>query len=204
VSSTRCPADTSFSLPHIIGRMEGQTPHPTQGLQGSVFRRDTLADVPSTERPRAQFAFQNLMAHGILQFTLGITFFYVLHQCESQYIRCRGSYAFSQHRSAGLVHQAEHSPERATQYSLMPYSTVGSFRPRPLHQKEKGLWRETVLGPPPNAMDDIFTVYFCLGRNNDPSAGSPTKTLLQLLLPLNDKVQWTSHGVEGGKPPSSP
>ena len=27
---------------------------------------------------------------------------------------------------------------------------------------------------------------------NDPSAGSPTETLLRLLLPLNDKVQSTS------------
>ena len=27
---------------------------------------------------------------------------------------------------------------------------------------------------------------------NDPSAGSPTETLLRLLLPLNDKVQTTS------------
>ncbi|KAK8660510.1 hypothetical protein V6N13_051436 [Hibiscus sabdariffa] len=31
------------------------------------------------------------------------------------------------------------------------------------------------------------------GFDNDPSAGSPTETLLRLLLPLNDKVQWTSH-----------
>ncbi|KAG6384049.1 hypothetical protein SASPL_156157 [Salvia splendens] len=30
------------------------------------------------------------------------------------------------------------------------------------------------------------------GIDNDPSAGSPTETLLRLLLPLNDKVQWTS------------
>ncbi|KAG9438818.1 hypothetical protein H6P81_021223 [Aristolochia fimbriata] len=29
------------------------------------------------------------------------------------------------------------------------------------------------------------------GIDNDPSAGSPTETLLRLLLPLNDKVQWT-------------
>lgn len=31
---------------------------------------------------------------------------------------------------------------------------------------------------------------FCwAGFDNDPSAGSPTETLLRLLLPLNDKVQ---------------
>ncbi|KAK7365356.1 hypothetical protein VNO78_34457 [Psophocarpus tetragonolobus] len=34
--------------------------------------------------------------------------------------------------------------------------------------------------------------------------GSPTETLLRLLLPLNDKVQWTSHNVAGSKPPTSP
>ncbi|KAI3672072.1 hypothetical protein L2E82_53066 [Cichorium intybus] len=33
--------------------------------------------------------------------------------------------------------------------------------------------------------------------DNDPSAGSPTETLLRLLLPLNDKVQWNSRDVAG-------
>ncbi|MDB3205215.1 hypothetical protein C4251_18145 [Clostridioides difficile] len=42
------------------------------------------------------------------------------------------------------------------------------------------------------------------GHGNDPSAGSPTETLLRLLLPLNDKVQWTSRDVGGGEPPPSP
>ena len=31
-------------------------------------------------------------------------------------------------------------------------------------------------------------------RANDPSAGSPTETLLRLLLPLSDKVHQTFHG----------
>ncbi|KAI3484659.1 hypothetical protein L1887_52144 [Cichorium endivia] len=42
------------------------------------------------------------------------------------------------------------------------------------------------------------------GFDNDPSAGSPTETLLRLLLPLNDKVQWNSRDVAGGEPPTSP
>jgi len=42
------------------------------------------------------------------------------------------------------------------------------------------------------------------GIDNDPSAGSPTETLLRLLLPLNDKVQWTSRDVASGEPPASP
>ncbi|KAK8640886.1 hypothetical protein V6N13_008638 [Hibiscus sabdariffa] len=42
------------------------------------------------------------------------------------------------------------------------------------------------------------------GFDNDPSAGSPTETLLRLLLPLKDKVQWTSREVAGSEPPTSP
>ena len=34
-------------------------------------------------------------------------------------------------------------------------------------------------------------------RVNDPSAGSPTETLLRLLLPLSDKVHETSHRNSG-------
>ena len=46
---------------------------------------------------------------------------------------------------------------------------------------------------------------FCFaGFDNDPSAGSPMKTLLRLLLPLNDKVQWNSRDVTGSEPPTSP
>jgi hypothetical protein len=33
-----------------------------------------------------------------------------------------------------------------------------------------------------------FTVVYTWIRDNDPSAGSPTETLLRLLLPLNDQV----------------
>ncbi|KAF3438745.1 hypothetical protein FNV43_RR21509 [Rhamnella rubrinervis] len=41
-----------------------------------------------------------------------------------------------------------------------------------------------------------FRGSFCVrGFNNDPSAGSPHGNLIRLLLPLNDKVEWTSCGV---------
>ncbi|PHT25176.1 hypothetical protein CQW23_35187 [Capsicum baccatum] len=42
------------------------------------------------------------------------------------------------------------------------------------------------------------------GFDNDPSAGSPTETLLRLVHSLNDKVQWTSRDVAGSEPPTSP
>ena len=35
-------------------------------------------------------------------------------------------------------------------------------------------------------------IWICI-RANDPSAGSPTETLLRLLLPLSDKVHQTFH-----------
>lgn len=55
----------------------------------------------------------------------------------------------------------------------------------------------------PNVVKHMFAVCFA-GFDNDPSAGSPTETLLRLLLPLNDKVQWTSLDVAGSEPPTSP
>lgn len=52
---------------------------------------------------------------------------------------------------------------------------------------------------------ELVREWYCFaGFDNDPSAGSPTETLLRLLLPLNDKVQWTSQDVAGSEPPTSP
>ncbi|KAK8547729.1 hypothetical protein V6N13_027342 [Hibiscus sabdariffa] len=51
---------------------------------------------------------------------------------------------------------------------------------------------------------DFQAGLFPAGFDNDPSAGSPTETLLRLLLPLNDKVQWSSRDVAGSEPPTSP
>ena len=39
---------------------------------------------------------------------------------------------------------------------------------------------------------------------NDPSAGSPTETLLRLLLPLNDKVWTASRGIATSEPVTLP
>ena len=66
-----------------------------------------------------------------------------------------------------------------------------------------------VVGLWPNDLRPVFVNEFtglsaCAGFDNDPSAGSPTETLLRLLLPLNDKVQWTSRDVAGSEPPTSP
>ncbi|KAK8521522.1 hypothetical protein V6N13_025160 [Hibiscus sabdariffa] len=71
----------------------------------------------------------------------------------------------------------------------------------------QGGGRGAMMRPHPllRILDNMFT-----GRSARqvstmiPSAGSPTETLLRLLLPLNDKVQWTSRDVAGSEPPTSP
>ena len=60
------------------------------------------------------------------------------------------------------------------------------------------------VGPPPRVSSRVRGSFCWAGFDNDPSAGSPTETLLRLLLPLNDKVQWTSRDVAGSEPPASP
>ncbi|KAK1257783.1 hypothetical protein QJS04_geneDACA024600 [Acorus gramineus] len=109
----------------------------------------------------------------------------------------------------------------ATRRSSLPGEFLGAARagvvvrfPRPargagLHRANRGAGatrtRGSAPGLPPGDVDDGFSWGgSSAGLDNDPSAGSPTETLLRLLLPLNDKVQWTSHNVAGGEPPSSP
>ena len=79
-----------------------------RGGVGSVFWRDAQADVPSARRLRAQLAFKNSMVRGILQFTPGIAFCYVLHRCESRDIRCRESF-----RVLSLPRHGSHVAARA-------------------------------------------------------------------------------------------
>jgi hypothetical protein len=87
-----------------------QTPRPSPSVWvGSVFWRDAQADVPSARRPRAQLAFKNSMVRGILQFTPGIAFCYVLHRCESRDIRCRESCGLIWHRCSRSGRQADRS-----------------------------------------------------------------------------------------------
>lgn len=71
--------------------------------------------------------------------------------------------------------------------------------------EEGGKAQEGLAAPPPApGGHNGFAVVCSAGFDNDPSAGSPTETLLRLLLPLNDKVQWTSRDVAGSEPPTSP
>ncbi|KAJ0628841.1 hypothetical protein HanIR_Chr00c49g0914651 [Helianthus annuus] len=80
---------------------------------------------------------------------------------------------------------------------------VWSTHERTSTRTHKG--RNKCFGPGKARCVNLFTGSFCCaGFDNDPSAGSPTETLLRLLLPLNDKVQWNSRDVAGSEPPTSP
>lgn len=83
---------------------------------------------------------------------------------------------------------------------LDAFGAVGSFA-APLPRNEG---REPLPNRSPVALETRSRSVLVKGHDNDPSAGSPTETLLRLLLPLNDKVQWTSRDVGGGEPPPSP
>ena len=175
----------------------------------SVFWRDAQAGVPLAGWPRAQLAFKDSMVHGILQFTPGIAFRYVLHRCESRDIRCRESCGLTRCVARAAGRPGPTGEARACYMcSLTPSAPWVLLRPLPDSRPRGGGGGQgpDVPGawPRPAAWGDAFAVCFGQGHDNDPSAGSPTETLLRLLLPLNDKVQWTSRDVGGGEPPPSP
>lgn len=154
------------------------------------------------------------MVHGILQFTPSIAVCYVLHRCESLDIRCRESCdisfqaPFEPHGEGSangpLRGKASHfvSPWRFPRRFLfrLPDATVDRSGRRSAGRGGEG------RGFYPDARRRFSNVFagFRSGFDNDPSAGSPTETLLRLLLPLNDKVQWTSRDVAGSEPLTSP
>lgn len=101
--------------------------------------------------------------------------------------------------------------ERLAGASALPCSLASSravFRPAtnaPGGREGGGRWgREGDKRLRGSILSRVRRSCFWKGNDNDPSAGSPTETLLRLLLPLNDKVQWTSRDVTGGEPPASP
>ncbi len=143
------------------------------------------------------------MVHGILQFTPSIAFRYVLHRCESRDIRCRESFVFKEQRASPRTIR-----ERGARGGLPILVFLGAFRagvrwpPKRARKRASRRGREGASAP--KCLKRVRGSFCCAGFDNDPSAGSPTETLLRLLLPLNDKVQWTSRDVAGSEPPTSP
>ena len=98
------------------------------------------------------------------------------------------------------------APARARLFVSIPWrrSRRGSLGRRDRSRRIGG--GSEARGPlaSPDLLKRVRGSFCCAGFDNDPSAGSPTETLLRLLLPLNDKVQWTSRDVTGSEPPMSP
>lgn len=90
-------------------------------------------------------------------------------------------------------------PEQARYPTVTVFRVAG--RPKRENFKPGQTLRTSTLSVShlPSFTDD------CGGRSNDPSAGSPTETLLRLLLPLNDQVRASSRPtappVKGGPRP---
>ncbi|KAF3636729.1 putative cucumisin-like [Capsicum annuum] len=154
------------------------------------------------------------MVHGILQFTQSITFRYVLHLCESRDIRCQESFFFTEEAQVPPTHAADGARGAGYRFKYSLALSVPGFVGRPasaLGRAHRG-WgggaraecRSTPPARTPQLLNTFEGSFCCAGFGNDPSAGSPTKTFLGLLLHLNDKVQWTSRDVAGSEPPTSP
>ena len=220
-STTEC---RGASLPqHVFGpsvaRGRGRpasasepSPRRSEGVKGlEATRCVTPRQTCPRPRLRAQLAFKDSMVHGILQFTPSIAFRYVLHRCESRDIRCRESFRLFmtlnsnpsalEPRAAGACPIVV-VPWRFARRGLFGAPSAGGG----LHPRRPELWATERLDAPrhPGRWKTVRGSFCSAGIDNDPSAGSPTETLLRLLLPLNDKVQWTSRDVVGGEPPTSP
>jgi len=86
------------SARHFCFAQSETQPDPTQpttpegfGLgfwEGLMGEEPTLKQARSWDSPRAPFAFNVSMIHGVLQFTLVIAFCRGLHRCESRDIHC--------------------------------------------------------------------------------------------------------------------
>ncbi|GLT54542.1 hypothetical protein SLA2020_277340 [Shorea laevis] len=153
-------------------------------------------------RLRAQLAFKDSMVHGILQFTPSIAFRYVLHRCESRDILAESRYGS---RQIHLPHAPPfpRRPEALFVKVSLAQTAPGSLFGR-MHECLPTVEGKGEIAPPPSLFQQVHGSFCWAGFDNDPSAGSDVYTLLRLLLPLNDKVQWTSRDVAGGEPPPSP
>ena len=162
----------------------------------------------------AQCAFKILMIHEVLQFALRIAFRCVLHRCGSHDIRCWKLYTLSINLEEGEWSGCpSHSTPDSFKFRFLVVLLYGSGNQSILVHTEVQPWHtnhlcvcfvcmlfghkiliEThaslVTGGQGSGRDTCcFTGREILDRcGNDPSAGSPTETLLRLHLPLNDKV----------------
>ncbi len=119
------------------------------------------------EYQKVQGAFKDSMIHEILQFTLLIAIRCVLHRYESQEIRCQKLFFLFIVKPCGL--NVKRCKDKCFEERLTA----------PCHIQI------TYFGVKSDPIKGISRYNHFI---NDPTAGSPTVTLLRLLLPLNDQV----------------
>ena len=126
---------------------------------------ETLTQACPQECPKVTSAFSGQSIHGILQFTMVIALRCTLHQHANQDICCWNHSYNTLHKlqptfwwRTRFTHTAAAQQSAVANSTLTPYQCTSHI----------------------SHLDVHYT--------NDPSAGSPTETLLRLLLPLSDKV----------------
>ncbi len=142
---------------------------------------------PSEKTRRVQCAFKDSMIHWILQFTLHIAIRCVLHRCENQEIRCWKLY-FHYTWHIQKTKRRVYWKHRQGKHRRLPIPS-SSLR-RCTDEWRLGFVQECTYSDRASTSQVI---------TNDPSAGSPTETLLRLLLPLNDSV-WSNSRHKGQLP----
>ena len=136
----------------------------------------------SRYNPKVQCAFKISMTHWILQFALRIAVRSVLHRCASLDIHCWKLLWIKtkNFRSRSIVSVLSkwvwkvHRYSRDTQRAKQPDLRLAIPKESTKH----------------NYNGSRGKFFWC---GNDPSAGSPTETLLRLHLPLNGEVRKSSH-----------
>ncbi|PHT29099.1 hypothetical protein CQW23_31306 [Capsicum baccatum] len=130
------------------------------------------------------------MVQEILQFTPSIAFRNVLYRCKS-----REFFSFTEEAKVPPKHAADGARGEGYRFKYsLALSALGFVgRPPARASGMGGGARAECWSTPPARTTQLLNTF----------AGSPTETLLRLLLPLNDKVQWTSCDVAGSEPPTS-
>ena len=121
------------------------------------------------------------MIHGILQFTLLIAFRCVLHRCESLEIRCQKLFKI---KILKIFADKRISRKFKTSWVYVNKRSADSTEQVPQEKYNKQCTKCLNGGETPRLLQGSETQLFV----NDPTAGSPTVTLLRLLVPLNDQV----------------
>ena len=162
--------------------------------------RATLRQTRSRDWPETAIRVQKVDVQCVLQFTLLLALSCVLHRLASRVIHRRESYVDlspikSNSSAIGKATQStrpERPPEgrRHIERGATIAVALRTVQLTELRVPPEGDAARRERREPTNEQPDVRADAGAL-HDNDPSAGSPTETLLRLLLPLNDQV-WST------------